>query len=293
LAVTRKGFWDRWDAPNPFTRFNSWALPWKPRRHIGMWWAIGTSREQLSKIMLGDMGRWTKEPPRQQHRNGPMKHEHKAFLDHLKEYLGRGIIVPIPKEHAATILKIKVEEGKKLRPIIDGSPLRFHAPNISFRCHNIYDVLAYVSPDATQLTWDFMHAFHQCAMSPQLSRHFVFEWRHPVTKQKMLFAYLGYVFGDKLNPLRYNKRVGVIVTFLARMGMDITSFYDDNDVFVPSHKVAIGACGNFIAKVLNGLGWVVRPAKTDVHKGSTIREYIGFVIKTETNTLTVTEKKIE
>ena len=288
----RTNFWIRWNRPNPFNKHNSWNLPWQARIHVDAWYAMGTPPHILSKILLGDHCRYTKQPPRRSFPNRKSAFVHKEYMNkHLKELCSLGIALPIPESYVRTVLGCQVQEGKKLRLVLNGAPLKFYEPNFPFKLQNINHVLAFAQKNTVQLTWDFMHAFHQLAMTPDSSSYVCFRWPHPISGKPSYWAYQAHIFGKKSSPSRYHRRVMCLIYFANRIGLDITSFYDDNDCFVPDHPTLITATGHFLKKLLSAIGWIVRDHKSDLDIGSHVREYIGYVINTDHFTLSISDFK--
>ena len=226
-------FWVNWQFDNPFPPEDNAAFCQQARTGIDMWYAIGTPKSMLSKIICGNPDLFIEPPPRAHYQNHISAYQHAEYLnEHLMDLWQRGIIMRIPPRAAKVILPIGVVEGKKLRMVLDGSPLSPYTPNFSFSLSSIADVGDIAFPDAVAMGWDAADAFFQNATDPLTRLYQCFEWKLPEFG-RVTFCSLANIMGKKLSPIRYHKRISVLVYFLSKIGLLVQGYLDDNALFCP------------------------------------------------------------
>ena len=279
LWVLRNKFWSDFGFGNPFLDFNKyWSFGDYRRRDVGFWWAIGSSRVYLLKLIAGYDSKYCMPLPRMKLQN------HKSFIEHSKEalpvlheYIELGILKIIPASAARVILPMGlIIKPNKVRIVIDGKPINMYIPPMRFKPAKVQEVKTTVFQNARVLTQDAKHAFYQLKVTPEQALNQCVQFYYPPLGRIITCCFTTEFFGSKNSCYRYVKLDSQINRYFRKCGIIMNDFYDDAVFYSQNSILCAGILGGFIKRIYYGCGRILNEHKTDLLKGSYTYPFCGF-----------------
>ena len=274
-----KRFWSDYGYSNPFADVNKyWLFGDHRSRDIGFWWAIGSSKVYLLKLIIGYESKYCRQLPRMQLKNHKSINENlENVLETLDEYLQLGITKIIPKSAANVILPMAaIVKPNKTRIVIDAKPINSYLPSMKFRPDKIEMVKSTVFQNARVGTQDGMHAFFQLKVPPQQALNQCVEIYYPPLRRKVVFAFVTEIFGGKNSCYRYKKLEDQINGFFRKVGIQMNDFYDDSVFYAQDSDLSMGVLGAFIKRIYYRCGRLLNESKTNLLNGLYKFKFCGF-----------------
>ena len=298
----RRRFWNQWyqfsgTTIRPFSSQVDWSFPSRTKVSIETWYALGTHSSMLQHLFVGDEYRFWETPPRLAFRNSPTIRQHLEFVCRkVEEMLSKGMAVRIPPEHAQMVLPCKVvDNGRKLRLVVNGIPLNFYLPLLGFKLSRPQDIAQFINPGDKLLTGDLKSAFYTTAYTPNASLFTVFSLPNPRNPQENGYlAPVSQMFAVRLSPHRFCRRYILVSHFLSRVcGLSSVFYVDDFRIIVPNEPWLLGLVGHFVQQLHSALGLQLQfdDDKSMLRQGRTKDSFLGYGIDTETQQFFVTSRR--
>ena len=295
LKSDRQKFWNDFGYDNPFSDTTKyWSFGNYRRRDIGYLWAIGTTRVQLLKLVVGYESKTCIKIPRMRLRNHVSwdQNVHLA-LPVLYEYIQFGILRLVPPEFAEVILPMSViVKPGKVRIVIDGKASNCYTPSMKFLPNDIDHVQKMIFPNARIQGADAVHAFYQLNVTTAQARRQCIQFIHPITGVTVTAAFFTEIFGSKLSCYRYVKMEDQINKYFRLCGIKFSDYYDDANFYSVDHSLFAGVMGSFIKRVYYHIGRQLNESKTDLLHGSYQAKHRGFIWNSRLMNFKATDKLI-
>ena len=204
VVYFRNKFWSDFNGINPFADSEKyWSFGDYRRRDIGFWWAIGSSRVYLLKLVVGHESKKCRKIPRMQLKNHKsLTTYNKEALSVLHEYISLGILKVIPESAAKVILPMSClvnSETGKIRVVVDGKPINNSTPAMKFTPNKQDALKSTIIERSRVLTQDAMHAFFQLKCTPEQALYQCVKFYYPPAGREIVCAFVTEFFGGKLS----------------------------------------------------------------------------------------------
>ena len=281
-------FWQDYGYPNPFEDRNKyWIFGESRSRNVGFWWAIGTQKMYLLKLIVGYESLYCIKIPRMQLLNHKSLEEHrKEVMETIDDYISMGICKIIPKSKAnvimpmGAIVKPDGKGGTKTRLVLDAKCVNHYIPSMKFKPEKIDLVKSTVFKGARVCTQDGLKAFFQLKVPKRQALDQCVEIYHDHLGWIVL-AFLTVIFGGKNSCYAFKKLEDQLTRFFIKIGLLMNVFYDDSIFYAQNTSLSAAVVGSFVKRIYYKCGRLLNEDKTNLLRGTNTFQFCGYLWNTK------------
>ena len=215
--------------------------------------------------------------------------EQSVIDQEIETFRNKGIIEISQHETGEIISPIFIRPKKepgKFRVIFNLKNLNESVTYYKFKMDTLETAIKLMTPQCYMSSIDLRDAYYSIAMATEHRRFLKFEWRDS------LYQFCALPMGLSSSPRIFTKVLKpVFATLRATYGHSCLGYIDDSfyceNTFLDCQKATLDA-----VRLFNDLGFAVHPLKSSLVPDQTL-EFLGFVLNSNSMTVTVTESKIE
>ena len=213
-------------------------------------------------------------------------HEKDIIQGEIKKLQAKGVIQSCRHEEGEFISPIFLvpKDGTSFRMILNLKKLNQHLPYIHFKMDTFNKLLTLIRPNYFFCSVDIKDAYYSVAIQENSRKYLKFEF------QNQLYRFLCLPNGLCSGPRKFTKLLKPALAFLRKQGYIVSAYIDDIIIMDDSFDACIRATIETI-KLLDYLGFVIHPTKSVLIPSKTIT-YLGFVINSQSMTVTLPQSKI-
>ena len=249
-------------------------------------WLQLTSDPEILQIVRGDTISFVSEPPQKSvvKRCNVSKDTKRLMDTEIESMLQKEIIVRSTHENGeylSPIFPVPKQDGG-IRIILNLKKLNEYVEYLHFKMDNIKVVLSSITPNCYMASIDLKQAYHSVKIDESFQKYLKFDWDG-------LFQFTCYPNGLAPCPRKFTKLLKVPLSHLRELDHFIIGYLDD---FFMKGKSRT-KCENTIhavIRLLQELGFTIHPDKS-LLEPSNVLTFLGFVINSNSMTVTLTEEK--
>ncbi len=205
----------------------------------------------------------------------------------IASLLEKQVIVEVDHVEGEFISQVFLREKRtpgKYRMILNLKKLNLNMEKIHFKMDTLLSTLAMIEPGMKMLSVDFSDAYYSLAVAPHHRKYLRFEFEGKLYEFKVV------PMGLTLAPRFFTKVLKIPLSHMREKGIIIAGYLDDQILMAYSDQEAIEA-GTYAAKLFEDLGFTINIEKS-VTKPTSIIEHLGFIINSDSMTVTMTDDKV-
>ena len=205
--------------------------------------------------------------------------------DELSDLLKKGVVRQVghsDQEYISPIFLVPKKENK-WRMILNLKKLNLDVEYQHFKMETLKDALALVTPNCFFCSLDLKDAYFSVHVNKTSQEYLKFLWKG------QLYAFTAFPNGLACCPRLFTKLMKPVMAYLHSLGHVSTIFIDDTLLIAESVESCVENVQDSL-DLLHRLGFVVHPQKS-VLAPSHIITYLGFVLDSQTMTITPTEER--
>lgn len=218
----------------------------------------------------------------------PYKGPHEEFLDQeIRSMLEQGVISPYNGDRPVChpIFATCKPGDTKLRFVLDARwTNRFHKPD-KFKTEGIKQARRLAQKGHYMAKIDLSSAFYHVKLHERTRRLLCFEWKGTI------YCFNVLPFGWADSPVQYHKVIYVAIRELRKRGVSINHYVDDLLLAAPTKKQLRAMVAQTVS-LLEKLGFTINLKKSILEPTQSI-VYIGYLINTKEDIITLPEKRIK
>ena len=256
--------------------------------HLAAWEEL-TSDPEILQIVQGDIINFSSDPPeRQVVRKCNVSQETETSMDkEITNMLQTRIIALTSHEEGeflSPIFPVPKPEGK-LRIILNLKKLNEYVEYHHFKMDNIKVVLANVTKGCFMTSLDLKQAYHSVRIHSDYRKYLKFEWN------TSLYEFTCYPNGLGPCPRKFTKLMKAPLSYLRERGHLIIGYIDDFFLQGRNKEKCQHSLMEAI-RLLQRLGFTIHVDKSQLDPSTRV-VFLGFIIDSETMTVTLTLEKKE
>ena len=210
-----------------------------------------------------------------------------AISDEVQELLKAGVVTTCEHSDQEYISPVFVRPKKdnKLRMILNLKQLNKSVEYHHFKMETLNTALALVTKDCWFASLDLKSAYFSVHINEQSQEFLKFLW------EGQLYKFTVFPNGLACCPRLFTKLLKPVMAFLHQLGFISTIFIDDSLLIGDSE---LDCVRNIKASldIFQRLGFVIHPVKSELVPSHSVT-YLGFVINSQTMTVTLTQERKE
>ena len=254
--------------------------------HLSAWEEL-TSDPEILQIVQGDTIVFSSDPPeRQVVRKCAVSQDTEHLMDKEIANMFQAKIIALTSHEAGEFLSpifpVPKPEGK-LRIILNLKKLNEYVEYHHFKMDNIKVVLANVTKGCFMASLDLKQAYHSVRIHNDYQKYLKFEWNG------LLYEFTCYPNGLGPCPRKFTKLMKVPLSYLRERGHLIIGYIDDFFLQGRNKEKCQRSLLEAI-RLLQRLGFTIHIDKSQLDPSTRV-VFLGFIIDSETMTVTLTLEK--
>ena len=245
-----------------------------------------TSDPEILQIVQGDTISFVSEPPQKSVvKRCNVSKDTKRLMDaEIESMLKKKIIVRSTHENGeylSPIFPVPKQDGG-IRIILNLKKLNEYVEYLHFKMDNIKVVLSSITPNCYMASIDLKQAYHSVKIDESFQKYLKFDWDG-------LLQFTCYPNGLAPCPRKFTKLLKVPLSHVRELNHFVIGYLDD--FFMKGKSKTI--CENTVhtvIRLLQELGFTIHPDKS-LLEPSNVLTFLGFVIDSNSMTVTLTEEK--
>lgn len=254
------------------------------RNHLGQWRSICQNR-YLLKVIEEGLELEVRGGPLPSFRLDRECAEHWGEMEKVvQDYLERGVIKEVHPAGQSTYPFFLIQQGEKLRPILDLRPLNKFIRYHHFKMEGIQVARTMIREQDWFCKIDLKDAYHSVSLSPRAKQHLGFKSKGRVYQFQVL------PFGLTSAPRMFTKLMTAAVKPLREEGIRLVFYLDDILIMGRTEEETRSSMGRTV-DVLKSLGFTINEKKS-ITTPTQEMTFLGMALDSRSMKISVPKEKI-